>query len=140
MLQRSFNGCWVIRLEKGDSVIESVAGFCEERGIGAGTFSGIGAVTRARLGYFDQVEDSYVESEFEEELEIVSLTGNISRKSDGTLFPHTHCVLSDREMKVVGGHLFEAVVGPTVEIYLWTVPGELRRAIPPGESLELLDL
>jgi predicted DNA-binding protein with PD1-like motif len=140
MLQRPFDGGWVIRLETGESVLDAITAFCEDQQIAAGTFTGIGAIMQARLGYYDQGRGSYVDHNFDQELEVVSLTGNISRKSDGTLFPHTHCVLSNKEMKVIGGHLFEAVVGPTLEIYLWTVPGEIHRATPPGQSLELLDL
>ena len=140
MLQRPFNGGWVIRLESGESVIEKIVEFCEKEGIAAGSLSGIGAVTSARLGYYNQATGKYTERDFQQELEVISLTGNISRKSDGSLFPHIHCVLSDTDMSVFGGHLFQGFVGPTLEIYLFTVPGEIRRAARPGHSLELLDL
>jgi predicted DNA-binding protein with PD1-like motif len=140
MLQRPFDGGWVIRLETGESVIDTIIEFCEREGIAAGTLSGIGAVTSARLGYYNQDTGKYTEMDFEQELEVISLTGNISRKSDGSLFPHIHCVLSDTDMSVFGGHLFKGLVGPTLEIYMFTVPGEIRRTARTGHSLELLDL
>ena len=49
MLQRSFDGGWVIRLETGESVIEKIVEFCEKEGIAAGSLSGIGAVTSASI-------------------------------------------------------------------------------------------
>ncbi len=140
MLQRPFYGGWVFRLETGESIPEAIVAFCEQHSIAAGTFSGIGAIQWARLGYYNQEAGDYVDQKFDRELEVVSLTGNISRKSDGTLFAHTHCVLSGADMQVVGGHLFEAVVGPTLEVYLWTIPGEIRRTTAPDRSLELIDL
>jgi predicted DNA-binding protein with PD1-like motif len=135
-----FEGGWILRLETGEPIQETLAGFCGEMGIGAGSFNAIGAVRWARLGYYDQDEGTYLERHLEGGWEVVSLSGNISRKSDGSLFPHTHCILSDREMKVVAGHLFEAEVGPTLECYLRTVAGELHRIPEPDSPLELLDL
>ena len=140
MLQRPFDGGWVIRLETGESVLDKIVELCEKEGIAAGSLSGIGAVTSARLGYYNQETGKYTEKDFDQELEVISLTGNISRKSDGSLFPHIHCILSDKDMSVFGGHLFQGFVGLTLEIYLFTVSGEIHRAARPGHSLELLDL
>lgn len=140
MPHRLIDGGWVLRLETGALIQESIARFCEENGIGSGSFQAIGAVRWARLGYYDQAEDAYLEKHFDGGFEVVSLSGNLSRKSDGTLFPHTHCVLSDRRMRTVGGHLFEAEVGPTLECYLHTAGEPIRRRAQPGSPLELLDL
>jgi predicted DNA-binding protein with PD1-like motif len=140
MHYRPFDGGWILRLETGEPIQESLAGFCRLMDIGGGSFTAIGAVRWARIGYYDQEKGAYREQRVEGGWEVVSLSGNISRKSDGSLFPHAHCILSDSAMKVVGGHLFEAEVGPTLECYLRTVDVELHRIPQPDSPLELLDL
>ncbi|MBU4533798.1 MAG: DNA-binding protein [Firmicutes bacterium] len=65
----------------------------------------IGAVTRARVGYYNQTGRSYHALEWNEHLEILCLVGNVSVK-DGAPFVHAHVTLSDRFGGVRGGHLF----------------------------------
>lgn len=140
MLHRRLGDRWVVRLETGEPVLETLTRFCEGQGIDAGAFSAIGAVRWARLGCYEEESGTYREKRFEGGLEVVSMTGNVSRKSDGTLFAHTHVVLSDGEMRPVAGHLFEAEISATLEVYLWPADGGLRRTPVPGSALELLDL
>ena len=140
MLQRAFDGGYIVRIEAGESALEALTSFCETEGIGAAAFTGLGAVSRARLGYYDDDSGEYIEQEFDSNLEVLNLTGNISRKTDGTLFAHCHCVLSGPEMETRGGHLFSGIANPTLEIILWTFTGELRRIPVPGSSAQVLDL
>lgn len=140
MLQYRFDGGWVLRIENGESVLDALTAFCEREGIFAGVFSGIGAVEGSRLGYYDHDTGDYSDRIFEDGMEVASFTGNISRKSDGTLFPHTHCVLSGRNMEAFGGHFFEGRAKPTMEIVLWIIQGELKRIPMPGKTAQVLDL
>jgi predicted DNA-binding protein with PD1-like motif len=64
----------------------------------------LGAVQKARLGYYNQETRTYEFHDFGEAMEIASLTGNVSLK-DGQAFVHAHVTLSDREGKAIGGHL-----------------------------------
>ena len=77
-------------------------------------------------------------------MEVVSLGGNCSLKEDetglGNPFLHVHCVLSRRDYSVVGGHLREARVRPTLEVWLRTSPTPVRRAHDDATGLDLLDL
>ncbi len=140
MLLMRFEGGYVIRIEEGEEVIGALTAFCEREEIEAGTFNGIGAVTGTRLGYYDHDTGEYTDRFFEGGMEVVAFSGNISRKADGTLFPHAHIIVSNRQMEAFGGHCFEASARPTLEIILWTIPGALRRVQLPGKSAQLLDL
>jgi predicted DNA-binding protein with PD1-like motif len=137
---RQIDGGWILRLETGELIQESLGRFCEKNAIESGSYRAIGAVRWARLGYYDQEKDEYVEERVDGGFEVVSLNGNVSRKSDGTLFPHTHCILSNREMRTLGGHLFEAEVGPTFECYIYPAGDSIRRTAQPDSPVELLDL
>ena len=140
MLQMKYDGGHVIRIEEGEEVVSTLAAFCERAEIEAGTFHGIGAVTGAKLGYYDHDTGEYTDRSFDEGMEVVAFSGNISRKADGSLFPHAHIILSGRQMETFGGHCFEAYARPTLEIILWTIPGSLHRLQLPGKAAQLLDV
>ncbi|MFO7769008.1 MAG: DNA-binding protein [bacterium] len=140
MQYRSFEEGWIIRLETGEAVAETLHSFLEEHGVKSGDIRGIGAVRWALLGYFDQEAGEYRDRRFEGGFELLSLLGNVSVKSDGSVFAHMHTTLCGPDFQVIGGHLFDAEVGPTLEIYLRRGGGEVQRRTVPGQELELLDL
>ena len=96
-------------LDKGTEIINGLSHVMKMRNITTGMISGIGAVIEAQLGYFNAETKSYEKKLFQENMEIVSLKGNISFKDD-ELFPHLHVVLSRRDFSAVGGHLFSGTV------------------------------
>lgn len=97
------------RLFKGQEIISEITKYLKENTINAGLISGIGAVSKAKIGYYDQATRQYMSQEFNEPMEILFLKGNISIK-DGEPFPHIHIVLSKKDYSCIGGHLFEAQV------------------------------
>lgn len=104
-IKRIFQG----RLFRGEEILSSITNIAKEKGITAGIVNGIGAVERAKIGYYDQSTRKYMSQEFTEPMEILSLKGNISIK-DGEPFPHIHVILSREDYSSCGGHLFEAKV------------------------------
>ncbi len=96
-------------LGKGVDIVERLSGIIQQNGITAGMVTGIGALSEAELGYFNAQTKSYEKKRFQENLEIVSLKGNISRK-DGDIVPHLHAVLAKKDFSALGGHLFSGIV------------------------------
>lgn len=74
------------RLEKGDDLIEGLANVLRERSITRGAISGIGAVSEASIGFFNAATKEYEHLRLREDLEILSLQGNISYK-DNAVYP-----------------------------------------------------
>lgn len=97
------------RLFKGDEIISEITKILKKKEINAGLISGIGAVSKAKIGYYDQKTRKYMSKEFCEPMEILSLKGNVSLK-DGEPFAHVHIILSKEDYTTIGGHLFEASV------------------------------
>ena len=62
----------------------------------------IGAVQKARLGFYDHHEKVYSFFDIDKEMEITSLTGDISLKN-GSPFAHAHINLSDAHWAAVVG-------------------------------------
>lgn len=94
------------RLFRGIDLLKELTEIVKKEKIKNGIISGIGALSKATLGYYDQTEKKYVIHTFQKPLEILSLKGNISIK-DGQPFLHIHVVLGDENLRSFGGHLFE---------------------------------
>lgn len=94
------------RLPKGSDLLEALTQICQDHGVHLGRVQAIGAVTRARVGYYDQAARVYNFLEFNQDLEILALMGNISLK-DGKPFVHAHVTLGDAQGRAFGGHLAE---------------------------------
>lgn len=91
-------------IEKGADLYNTIARIIQENQVRIGRVTGMGAVQRAKLAYYDQKGLEYREISFNEPMEIVSLYGNISIK-DGKPFAHIHVSLSDERGRAHGGHL-----------------------------------
>lgn len=94
------------RLAKGDDLLLALEKVCQQHNITLGEVRALGAVTGARVGFYNQAERKYYFLEFDQPLEILSLVGNISLK-DGKPMVHAHVTLADAQGRAVGGHLAE---------------------------------
>jgi uncharacterized protein len=91
-------------VERGTDLYDSITRIAQQNKIKLGRVTGLGAVQRAKLAYYDQKEMKYKDFDLNEPMEIVSMYGNISLK-DGKPFLHAHVVLSDEKGNARGGHL-----------------------------------
>jgi hypothetical protein len=105
----TFGKIFIARLEHGSELLKSITDFAKEKKIAAGVFSIIGAVKRARIGYYDQKNHEYITASLDEPLEIVSCIGNLSLKG-GEPFAHVHVVFADSRGQTKAGHLIDATV------------------------------
>jgi predicted DNA-binding protein with PD1-like motif len=135
---------YIVRLDAGEKIVETLKALCERDAIGGGFFNGLGAVAEAEIGYFDPAAKDYNWVKLSGPREIVTLCGNIS-KVDGQPFIHAHIALGDNTFAVRGGHLKEAVVSVTCEVTLTRfrddigrtkdeATGFLKLALEPGED------
>ena len=92
------------RLAKGDDLLLALEQLAQEHGITLGEVTAIGAVSQARVGFYNQAERQYYYLDLAQPLEILALVGNISIK-DGKPMVHAHLTLSDHEGRAFGGHL-----------------------------------
>ena len=106
-----------IHIEKSEKIMDTLTRFCNENNIKNAKLSGIGAVKDTEIGAFDTIKKEYIKKQFNETLELVSFEGNVSLK-DSVPFVHAHVVLSNHEMKTLGGHLFETTVAAVGEFFL----------------------
>lgn len=138
-IRRNESGFLMV-LDVGDEMIASLKKLADAERIGAASFTAIGAVREAVLGYIDLEAKTYLRREFgPESMELVSAIGNLARL-DGAPVVHCHATIGDREMRVYGGHLFQAVASLTVEIFLHVYDGEIIRRFDPNSGANIISL
>jgi predicted DNA-binding protein with PD1-like motif len=104
-------------LERGDEVLESLRRVAAEAGVQSGFISGLGAVDRVQLAFYDLERKTYDRIDLEGDHEIGSLTGNLTRL-DGAPFVHVHAVVAGRDFTARTGHLMRAHCSATVELFV----------------------
>ncbi|MDR2090493.1 MAG: DNA-binding protein [Clostridiales bacterium] len=137
MEYRRFNNNIIARIDKGEEIVACLTEIVEKEGIKLGSVGAVGAVGYMKAGLFDPKKKQYSVNIFERDMEIVSLTGNITRKN-GEPYLHIHIAASDIGGRVVGGHLNEGRVSLTCEAVICIFDGEAGREFDEGVGLNLL--
>ncbi|MFC7343968.1 PPC domain-containing DNA-binding protein [Saccharopolyspora griseoalba] len=130
---------YVAVLDSGDEVLDELSQFVRARGIGTGSVSAIGGLSRATLAYFDPETAEYQDIPVEEQVEVLSLTGVISSGRDEPEL-HLHAVLGRRDGSTRGGHLKAGRVHPTLEVSITESPPHVVRRYDESTGLALIDL
>ena len=92
----------------------------------------------ARSPFFERESKDYRRIPIREQVEAVSLTGNIVLTKDGEYRLHAHVVVGKDDGRAYAGHLLEAHIWPTLELVLIESPGYLRRRIDLETDLPLI--
>lgn len=129
---------YLIRVGLNAKVMEAILNVCEREGIQAGTFTALGALKNARLGWYSVHKKKYHEITLDEDAELAGGLGNVA-SVDGKPVLHFHVVLGTPGRTYVA-HLFEAEVAGTFEVYLKVWDAPLERAHDEDVGLKLLKL
>jgi predicted DNA-binding protein with PD1-like motif len=130
---------YAIILDIGDEVRACLIDFAREHHLADSHITAIGAFSHAVLAYFDWEVKEYVPIPIDEQVEVLTLTGDITL-NDGEPMLHAHVVVGKRDGTAHGGHLMEAHVRPTLEAILVESPEHLRRTVDPKSGLALISV
>ncbi|MBV9586257.1 MAG: DNA-binding protein [Alphaproteobacteria bacterium] len=137
LLDRGPPATYAVVLSKGDEAMQSLQQFVREQKIDTAALTAIGAFERAVIGYFDWDQKDYKRIPVEEQVEVLSLVGDVA-ESKGEPALHIHAVLGKSDGSVVGGHLLEGHIRPTLEVILTQPPAHLRKKKDPETGLALI--
>lgn len=137
---------YVMRFEDGEAFPEKFLDFLAAEGVTGGTFSGLGAVRWIRIAFFNVETLQYEDREFDEQMEVPALVGNVALH-EGKPLVHAHITLGRRDYTVLGGHLRGGIVRPTLEVTLQLSADSVQsdvvalpRSVDPVYGLPALDL
>lgn len=121
-MQANVGPAHILRPDFGTDLLNEMQGFVSDNGINLAWISGIGAVARATLRYYDQTAKQWSDILLEKQLEVISMVGNVTLLN-GEPIVHAHITLSDEEGRCYGGHLAADTVVFNMEILMTTLSG-----------------
>ena len=115
ILTETDNGkIWLLVLDGGEEVKRTLEQFAVAQTLQSASFVALGAFEKAKLGYFQWEQKAYKEIAVDEQVEVITLAGDIVRDQEGKPSLHAHTVLGRSDGSTRGGHLLEAIVRPTL--------------------------
>jgi len=124
----------VFRFEDGKDVIESLKRVTKEHRIQSGVIlGGIGMLRDSEISFYSREKAGYVTSKFDEPVELLSLSGNISLRNNEIFF-HLHVALAKEDKSAIGGHLKKATVHNTIEGVIVKL-SEIKLTRDPGTRI-----
>ncbi len=128
---------YAVIFNKGDEMVEGLLSFAREKKIQASHFTAIGALSDVTLGYFNWTTKTYDRIPFREQVEVLSLVGNIVF-DNGDPKLHAHIVIGKCDGTAHGGHFLEGHVRPILEVVLVESPSHLHRKMDRETGLALI--
>ncbi len=130
---------YALAFKTNDEVVFLLEQFAKGKNLKASQFTGIGAFSEVTLGFFDVEIKDYKKIEIKEQVELLSLIGDITLYKDQHKI-HPHAVVGKKDGTAHGGHLLKAIVHPTLELIVNESPGFLQREINEDTGLPLIKI
>jgi len=139
MNYKQFHNKVIVRIDKGEELVESLKTICKQLDIPLGSIIGIGATDKVTVGLMNTKTKKYQSKEFAGDHEITSLVGNITRMN-GEVYLHLHITLGNVEHKAFGGHLTSAMISATFEGIIEIIDGQINREYHEDVGLNLISI
>jgi uncharacterized protein len=130
---------FAIVFNKGDEVRKQLLEFANTNRFSDAHLTAIGAFSEVKLGFSDRQQKAYKTIPFNEQVEVLSFSGNIVQK-DGKPTLHAHVVVGKSDGTAHGGDFLEGRVWPALEMIASEMPVHLRRSHDEESGLALINL
>ncbi|HWE62698.1 MAG TPA: PPC domain-containing DNA-binding protein [Chloroflexota bacterium] len=130
---------YAVVFDKGEEAAAGLLAFARDHEVFAAQVTAIGGFSDMVLGYFAGREKQYQKIPIHEQVEVLSLIGDIALHGGAPLV-HAHVVVGKADGTAWGGHLLEAHVWPTLEVIVVEPPAYLRRELDEETGLPLIRL
>jgi hypothetical protein len=112
--------------------------FAKQNKVTSASFTAIGAFSHATVAWFDESRKEFKLVPIEQQVELVSMIGDIALSGDQPTV-HTHVSVASSDGAVRGGHLINAFVFPTLELFVTVYPTPLHKQLDEATGLKLID-
>jgi predicted DNA-binding protein with PD1-like motif len=129
---------YAIILAKGDEVMSGLTDFARQNKVSSASFTAIGAFSHATVAWFDDARKEFRLIPIKQQVELVSMIGDIALVNDQPAV-HTHVALASSDGTVRGGHVINAFVFPTLELFMTVYPTALHKQLDDATGLKLID-
>jgi len=129
---------YAIILAKGDEVMSGLTDFARQNKVTSASFTAIGAFSHATVAWFDDARKEFRLIPIKQQVELVSMIGDIALVNDQPAV-HTHVALASSDGTVRGGHVINAFVFPTLELFMTVYSTPLHKELDKATGLKLID-
>jgi hypothetical protein len=129
---------YAIIFRKGDEILSGLTDFAMQYHVTDAHFTGIGAVSSATVGWLDLNRKLYHAIPVNEQVEVLSMIGDIAT-FNGKPVVHAHMVFGKHDGSTVGGHLWEAKVNPTAEVFVISDAASLEKIPDDASGMKIID-
>ena len=140
LIQGGEEKTFVLVFETGEEVVAGLLRFAKQEKLDGAHLTAIGAFEHVTLGFFEVAKKQYTKVPIHEQVELLSLVGNIALDDKREPKLHAHVVVGKADGTAHGGHLLDAQVRPTLEVVVVESSRQLRRRMHPEFGVALLDL
>lgn len=134
---------YIVRIDRGEEVLDKLNEFVKETDLKAGSITGIGACSEVELGVYSVKNREYIKNKYEGEFEILSLIGNITQDA-GDAYIHLHIMISDGLAQgagiTVGGHLNKCIISGTCELRIDECENAYQRKVDDETGIKIIDI
>lgn len=138
MEYKRFDQHIVARLDIGEEIVSSVMEIAKKENIKLASVSAIGAVDDVTIGVFKPSEKKYYSNNFKDDFELLALQGNITTMNQEP-YVHLHITIGNEKGEALGGHLNEAYISATCELFISIIDGEVDRKVDATTGLNVFD-
>lgn len=117
---------FIVSLKNGTEIVKALQLFCKEMNIRSGIIAGIGSIDEIRLRFFNAKTKQYSSQQFQEQMEIANLMGNISTYNKD-IYLHIHITLGRSDYSAIAGHLLSATISGTGEFLVEDFDADMMR-------------
>lgn len=136
MEYKKFGNKIIARIDKGEEILEKIKEIALKENIKLANVNALGATNDFTVGVYKVNEKKYYSNSFKGAYEIVSLTGSINTMNE-KFYTHIHMSCGDEKGNVVGGHLNNAIVSATCEMFIDIIDGKVDRFNDEDTGLNL---
>ncbi|MCA9354326.1 MAG: DUF296 domain-containing protein [Candidatus Kaiserbacteria bacterium] len=129
---------YTLSFSRGEEVMSVIADHCKKHNITAAHLTGLGAADQLDIAYYNLATKEYERHTIDEEVEVLSLIGNIGAKDDGQIIMHIHGTFGRKDLSVFGGHLFSMQISGAGEIHFTVFDGTINRSFDEATGLNLM--
>lgn len=130
---------YLIRIDPGEDILESLQRWCVGQKIYNAGVIGIGSVENPTLAHYRRDTKEFKEKRLPGIYEVTSLIGNVGLVDADEPLVHLHVTLADEEMRTYGGHLVEGYCSATAEILIRPLPTTHRKSFSDQIGLKIWD-
>lgn len=129
---------YAIVLAKDDEVMSGLSDFARQNKVTSASFTAIGAFSQVTVAWFDDARKEFKLIPIKQQVELVSMIGDIALSGEQPVV-HTHVSVASSDGIVRGGHLINAFVFPTLELFMTVYSIPLRKRLDEATGLKLID-